>query len=84
MKSERINIVRIISKYLSKKMVFVRNDVTVDSEMYPDALITYCDEITYARSYEKCPVFIIVAIVEGAEHVYTYHNITFAEVIYAR
>ena len=84
MKSEQINIVRIISKYLSKKMVFARNDAKVDSEMYPDALITYCDEILYARSYEKSPVFVIVARVEGAERVYTYHNITFAEVIYAR
>lgn len=78
-----INVVCIMSPGISQKTVFVRSDYTLDSSLYGNALFTRCDEIVYAKSYDRCPTFTLVVIVNGKRRVYTYHNITIAEVIYA-
>ena len=70
-----INIVCVMSPGISQKIVFVRSDYTYDSSLYGNAIFTRCDEIVYAKGYDRNPTFTLA--------VYTYHNITMAEVIYA-
>lgn len=83
MNSECINVVIVIAPNISKKMMFVRSDFPLERCHYDNIIVTTCDEIKWAKNYDHNQTFGIVAIVNGKRHEYVFHNITFAEVVYA-
>lgn len=83
MNSDRINIVVVISPNIDKKMLFIRSDFRYDSSRHDDSVTMICDEIKWAKSYDRSPTFGVVAIVDGVRCEYVFHNIAFAEVVYA-
>lgn len=83
MNSDRINVVWVVSPNLKQKMVYVRSDFELGVVCDDNHIVTVCDEIKWAKSYDRSPTFGIIAIVDGKRREYVFHNIICAEVVYA-